>query len=329
VVDHQPEHRDAGEAHGGAGAEPPPEVVELEVAQLVGEHGLDLPWCHGLAKRVEEHDPLATTQAREVRVGVRRPARTVHHENTLAGEAGPLQQVPDALQERVVVQRCELEEEGGDEDGVGPGEEQRDADPRGPEQEPPERAAAPDEPKRAVHERAAEQDREQRLLQEVAREERGRGAIEAEALLDDEGAVDGEGQQAELGEEQRAQHEGGAGEQRSLVPHPRQRLEAAAERERQQHGRARGRGDPAEAEATDRVVRGLLVGGERDRLRESVGDRRAMRPDVPLLPKREPEADAERGEERRQEERGQPRSLRLVTTRSQRPYSTASSAPIQ
>ena len=66
--------------------EEPRDVAAREVPQLVGEDGLDLALREALDERVEEHDALGATEAREVGVAVARALRAVHHEEALGAE---------------------------------------------------------------------------------------------------------------------------------------------------------------------------------------------------------------------------------------------------
>ncbi len=49
-------------------------MMQPEMAQLVGEHGLDFLEIDALEERIEEHDALVAADAGEVGVAVRRAA---------------------------------------------------------------------------------------------------------------------------------------------------------------------------------------------------------------------------------------------------------------
>ena len=70
------------------------DVAELEVAELVRQHRLDLAGRQPGEQGVEEDDALGRAEAGEVGVGVRRAAAAVHHEQALGGEAGSAPSAP-------------------------------------------------------------------------------------------------------------------------------------------------------------------------------------------------------------------------------------------
>ena len=71
-------------------------VLQLEVAELVREHRLDLLGREAFEQRVEEHDALGLAEAGEVRVAVAGALRAVHHVEARAAEAAAREQVLDA-----------------------------------------------------------------------------------------------------------------------------------------------------------------------------------------------------------------------------------------
>ncbi len=79
--------------------EPGAHMVELEMAELVGQHGHDLPRAQGFEEGVEEHDPLVAEESGEVGVAVGGSARRVHHEKAARPEARPLRQGLDRVLE--------------------------------------------------------------------------------------------------------------------------------------------------------------------------------------------------------------------------------------
>ena len=86
-------------------------VLQLEVAELVREHGLDLVRRQALEQRVEEHDALRAAESGEERVAVARAARAVHHEQAAVGETAAREQRLDRVARRACGQRRELVEE--------------------------------------------------------------------------------------------------------------------------------------------------------------------------------------------------------------------------
>ncbi len=138
---------------------------------------------------------------------------------------------------------------------------------------------------------------------------RARHAVEAVALLDDEGAVERERQIDEREQHHRRRDERDAVPQaarfRDASPLHMQPVDDAAEREREQHGGAHQHLEHAEAGLRHRVVRGLLVRAERNRLGERLRHRAAMRAYVAHLAPRQPEARRARRRERAEEEPGQ------------------------
>ena len=150
------------------------------------------------------------------------------------------------------------------------------ADPRDPGVEPPQRARARPSARgrRAAAARRARAPTSD-VLDQVGDEELERHAVEAEALLDDEGAVErrAAGRCSALDEEDaaaaapcRASSEPGSNARAQSVDEP---LQAAAEREHEQHAAPISDVEHAEARLGDGVVGGLLVRGERDRVGEA------------------------------------------------------------
>jgi hypothetical protein len=84
-----------------------------------------------------------------------------------------------------------------------------------------------------------------------------------------------------------------------------QPVDDAAERERHQHRGAHQHLEHAKARLLDRVIGGLLVRAERNRLGEGLRHRAAMRAYVTRLAPREPQARRARRGERGEEDPGQ------------------------
>ena len=112
------EQRQEGERDGRRPQHALHHVPELEVAELVRQHRLDLVRCKPLEQRVEEDDAPGAPEAREERVAVARAARAVHHEEPAAREAAAAEQRLDRLARGAFGQRRELVEQRRDHGGV-------------------------------------------------------------------------------------------------------------------------------------------------------------------------------------------------------------------
>ncbi len=143
------------------------------------------------------------------------------------------------------------------------------------------------------------------MAREVGEEQAEAHAVEAEARLDDEGAIGGERQLERREQHHRARDQRRAVPQAARLEHerpaPGEPLEHAAERERGQHRGAERHVDHAEARLGHRVVGRLAVRRERDRVGERGRHRVAVRSHVRDLAPREPQA-RERGRRERGEE---------------------------
>ncbi len=102
----------------------PDHVMQLEVPELVRQHGLDLVLVEARDERVEEHDALGLAEAGEVGVAVAAAARAVHHEQAAGLEAALGQQLLDAALERAFLHGRELVEQRRDERGIDGHDEQ-------------------------------------------------------------------------------------------------------------------------------------------------------------------------------------------------------------
>jgi hypothetical protein len=165
------------------------------------------------------------------------------------------------------------------------------------------------QPENREEQRHAEREGDERLLGEVGEEQPERHAVEAEALLDHERAVERERQRDHRLEEEHAEEQ-----RRAVGERPRrerrcpgvgQGLQQAAQRQREDQGRVDQHVRPAEASLRRRVVGRLLVRGERDRLGEGPRDAVAVRAYVPDLALREPQASRARQGDGSEEEPGQ------------------------
>ncbi len=145
--------------------------MQAEVAELMGQHRLDLRLAQPLEQGVEEHDALVAADTGEVGVAVGRTARVVDHEHALGGEAAAAQQRLDARPERLVGERREAVEERRDERRPRPGHEQHDREPQQPGPQPPPGSGALHQQQRREQQRAAEQHRQHQALAEIGEEQ--------------------------------------------------------------------------------------------------------------------------------------------------------------
>src|SRR6185369_166447 len=99
--DQQHQHGDHAREH----------VLLLPVTELVGEHGQDLRFTHLRQQRIEKHHPLLTTDAGEVRVGVRTATRGVYLEHPSDVDPGALGERVNALTQTGNVERLHAIEE--------------------------------------------------------------------------------------------------------------------------------------------------------------------------------------------------------------------------
>jgi hypothetical protein len=90
------EQREADQAEREQADDALDDVLVLEVAQLVRQHGVDLAGRQLGQQRVEEHHALGRAEAGEVGIGVRAALAAVHHEQALGREAAALHQRRDA-----------------------------------------------------------------------------------------------------------------------------------------------------------------------------------------------------------------------------------------
>ena len=235
----------------------------------------------------------------------------VHHEQALGLEAAAAHQVLHASLQRFVCERFELVEDRRDHGRVEHQHEQVERHPGGPGPQPPQRPGGAHDPQHQRRDRQPDHGADERALDHVGQVELERHAVEAEPLLDAEGAV-----QLERQVEQRPDHDEG-GQQRKLVAQVAQarlhglaqcrveRAEAAEQRPADQHGGAEGHRQQAETALGKRVVGGFLVRGERDVRREGRGHGVAVRGHVAHLARREPELHEQGGDERRSEQERQ------------------------
>jgi hypothetical protein len=129
--------------------------------------------------------------------------RSVHQEYAATAEAAALQQPAHALGQLAVGERREFVEPGHHHRWNDELQDEQEHVQRQPDVQPPEFAHPLHQPEDRHQQGHADKRREQHLLGEVGQVEPPGHAVEAEALLDDEGAVERERQvQSELDKEQ-------------------------------------------------------------------------------------------------------------------------------
>ena len=211
--------------------------MQLEVAELVGEHRQHLARAHRLEQGVEEHDPLLPEEPGEVGVAVGGATRGVHHEDAARAEADAPGQGDDPVAELALGQRGELVEERGEEGRIDPGREKAEGARDHPCPEPPRRARLLHDREDGGRDGRAEGGPEGQSFQEVQGEATQGLAVEAVLLFDDERAVEGErqleqgAQQTQDGKEEEARRHGTAPEGRRQAAGASLRPPEAGERE--------------------------------------------------------------------------------------------------
>ena len=112
-------------------------MPELEVSELVREHGLDFVDVQPRQQSVEEHDASRRTEAGEIRVAVAGALRSIHDEQPLGREFAALEQTLDTIADAGVGQWFELVEQRCDQHRIKRQHQQLKCDPRDPRIEPP------------------------------------------------------------------------------------------------------------------------------------------------------------------------------------------------
>ena len=267
------------------------------MAEFVGQDRFHFLGCERLEQGVEEHDALVGAEAGEVGVAVAGAAGAVHHEHAAAAKATALQQVDDALAQGLVVQRLELVEQRRDEGRPGPEHEQAETHPYAPHVQPPVGAGGLHQPQHQPDQRRADEQGEQELLDQI-RDEGGRGgAVETEAFLEPEGAVDGKGQVEQAADYQHAEDHADAGGHRrpaQAAPGLIQPFQAAAQGPAEQQQGAIDQFRHAQPGPRHGVIGGLAVGFERDVIAEGLGHRIAVGEDVTDLAPVQPQLQQQR-----------------------------------
>ena len=162
---------------------------------------------------------------------------------------------------------------------------------------------------RAERDRRAERELQRQLLDGVDREQSRSHPIESEARLDSKGAPQRERQADQLQRQEYPGDQRASGPRLAPVERTDQRIgggEAAPHREGGLDQRIDQRRPAAETHACDRVIRRLLLVGERDLALESRRHAVAMRGHRSRLPAAEPQANGRLRSQRRQEAPHQP-----------------------
>src|SRR3569832_1253467 len=114
------EQGEADEARNGHECQTMLHMAVLEMAELVGEHGLELVWRQGSQQGIEKHDALLRAEPGKIGVAMLLTRRAVHDVDAAARESAAVQQILAALPQRGVLERREAIEERRDEAGVRP-----------------------------------------------------------------------------------------------------------------------------------------------------------------------------------------------------------------
>ena len=164
--------------------------MQLEVAQLVRQHRLDLVLVQARDERVEEHDALGLAEAGEVGVAVGAAARAIHHEQPAGLEAAFGEQLLDAALERAFLHGRELVEQRRDERRIDrPCMSTLNADPHQPHVEPPVVAHPPISQSTASTSGKPRAHGDRGVLGQIGEPHAAGHLVEAEACLDVEGAI--------------------------------------------------------------------------------------------------------------------------------------------
>ena len=282
-----------GQRHGEHHGDALDDVAQLEVAQFVRQHGLDLLRLETRQQGVEEHDALGAAEAREIGVAVGAALAAVHHEQAARREADARHQALDALLEAGVFERGELVEHRRDHARVDRNHEQLEPAPHQPGIEPPQVARLVHQGEHHPQQRQADDGADDRALDEVGEPQAGRHLVEAEALFQHELAVPVQRQVEQAGDDAEGHH------QRQLVPQSRpgegqqgqrQQLQAAQQGEADQDRAAPQHAHQAEAGLGDGIVGRFLVRRQRHlwcKLGRHAG---AMARDVPDMARGQPGA---------------------------------------
>ena len=286
-------------------------MLQLEVAELVCEHGFHFIRRQALQQRVEEDHTLGRAEAGEVRIRMRRALAAVHHEQALGAKAAAGHERAHALGQRCIGQRREFVEQRRDHGRVEQQHQQLKSSPGQPCPPPPPRSGRAHDPQHQRRQRQADGRADQRALGGIEQVQLPRHAVEAKTLFDAkrvpsiERHVDHAADRRHRAEQ--CELVGHRTETRLHgITHPTvDRIEPAEQRPCQQHHGAEGQADEAEACAGQRVVRGLLMRFERHRANEGRRHLTAVRRDMPHLAQRQPGLEHEARHDGGSEQRSQ------------------------
>ena len=240
-------------------------MLVLEVAQLMGQHGVHLGGAELLEQGVVKHDAFGRAETGEVGIGVSRALAAVHHKQALGSKATTLHQRGDPCLERFVFKRLELIEQWRDHGRKQHQHQQVEGHPDAPGPEPPHAARAAHEPQNQRDDGQADDQTDQRGLQQIGQPEPERHFVEAEPFFKPEGGVQSEGQVEQAADEAKRSQQGQLRHQaavsRQAGTHQRliQRVNAAEQGPAQQDGGAESHLQHAETGFGDGVIRCLLV----------------------------------------------------------------------
>ena len=241
------------------------------MAELVGQHGLDLVAVQARQQRVEEDNAARAAEAGEVGVAVRGTARAVHHEQTVEREAAALRQALDASGQIGIGQGRELVEQRGDEHRIDDEQRQVEHHPEAPGPGPPVRAGAAHQPQHGGGQRQPQHGRHQQALERVRHEQPGCHAVETETGFQSELPPQREWQ-SQQAQQQRHGHQQQHLAQEVVAGKLAYRqidgLQAAQQGQAHQHDGVVGPFQHAQPHARHGVVRRALVAGQADAVRE-------------------------------------------------------------
>ena len=235
------------------------------MAQFVCQHGLHFRRAQLVEQRVKKHHPFGRPKAGEISIGMGRALAAIHHEQTFGRKAAAFHQCLDAELDGFIAQGFEAVEEGCDEQGVHHHHQQAEAAPGHPCPEPPHGASLSHQPKYQRGQWQTQHGAHHEAFDRVGQNEPPGHAVEAELLLDAEGAVEVEWRFEEAAQERETR------QQAELIDHGSpawvdgfaqpsvQKIQAAEEGPREENRRPPQGGQHAQASFGNGVVGRFLV----------------------------------------------------------------------
>ena len=170
------------------------DVAEPPVADLMGEHGDDLRGGQPLEQGIEKDDAPEAAEPGEKGVGPGGTAGAVHGEDPAHGETLLGGVAADGRAQFALGQRCEPVEERQEQHRGDELDDQQERAHRQPADHPGRRPAGIEQQEHAGQQRPAEHHGQEHPLEGVENEGQRGGGVQAEALFDAKGRVDGERQ---------------------------------------------------------------------------------------------------------------------------------------